>query len=66
MGLTQSDVAKFLGISLQAYYRKENGKTPFSDVEKVKLKDIFSEEFPGITIDSLFFNSKVSKVESDV
>lgn len=63
-GLTQSDVAKILGISLQSFYRKENGKTPFTDSEKIQLKELFIEDFPEISIDSLFFSQKVSKVEN--
>lgn len=62
LGFTQSDFAKIFGISLQAYSRKERGKVPFTDAEKMKLKKIFSEEFPGITIDEIFFNQKVTKV----
>lgn len=65
-GLTQKDVSKILGVSLQSYYRKEKGKTPFTDNEKVMLKELFIEDFPEISIDTLFFNSKVSKVESQV
>lgn len=65
-GLTQTDVSKILGVSLQSYYRKEKGKTPFTDNEKVMLKELFIEDFPEISIDTLFFNSKVSKVESQV
>lgn len=62
-GLTQTDVSKYLGVSLQSYYRKENGKTPFTDKEKIMLKELFIEDFPEISIDTLFFNPKVSKVE---
>ncbi|MDT2864286.1 helix-turn-helix transcriptional regulator [Vagococcus carniphilus] len=65
-GLTQTDVAKILKVSLQTYYKKENGKTPFNDDEKIILKELFSKDFPEVTIDELFFNQKVSKVESEV
>lgn len=61
-GLTQTDLAKKLGISLQSLYRKEKGLTPFSDNEKILLKELFSEDFPAISIDEIFFNPKVSKV----
>lgn len=64
-GLTQTDVSKILGVSLQSYYRKEKGKTPFTDSEKVTLKELFIEDFPEITIDEIFFSQKVSKVESN-
>lgn len=55
-GLTQTDVAKIFGISLTAYSRKERGLTPFNDKEKVVLKNLFSEDFPNITIDEIFFS----------
>lgn len=63
-GLTQSEAAEILGISLQAYFRKEKGYVNFTDQEKVTLKQLFSEDFPEITIDSIFFSKKVPKVES--
>ncbi|PQC32084.1 helix-turn-helix transcriptional regulator [Enterococcus mundtii] len=62
-GLTQRELAKILDISLQSYSRKELGKTPFTDLEKIKLKKIFESDFPQITIDEIFFTEKVSKVE---
>lgn len=62
-GLTQTDVADIFGISLQAYWNKENGRTPFTDKEKVVLKDLFSQDFPEITIDDIFFSDEVPKVE---
>lgn len=65
-GLTQKEVAKILNISLQSYSRKELGKTPFTDLEKIKMKKIFKSDFPNITIDEIFFEEKVSKVEIGV
>ncbi|WPC08809.1 hypothetical protein [Globicatella sp. PHS-GS-PNBC-21-1553] len=62
-GMTQTDMANHLGISLQAYWKKEKGLTPFSDREKVVVRNFFNDEFPGITIDDIFFNDKVPKVE---
>lgn len=55
MGMTQTDLAKVLDISKQAYWMKEKGKTPFNDKEKVILKDLFCKDFPDITIEELFF-----------
>lgn len=62
MNLTQTDLAEKLNISLQAYWRKEKGIVPFSDDEKQILKNVFTKCFPNATIDSIFFNDKVSKV----
>ncbi|UDM74021.1 helix-turn-helix transcriptional regulator [Vagococcus fluvialis] len=56
MGLTQTDVASILGISLQSYYKKENKKTPFNDNEKIAMKNLFKKSFPKITIDEIFFD----------
>ena len=55
LGLTQRDIAKKLGISSQSYSNKENGRTPFSDKEKIKLKILFSEIDGSLTIDDIFF-----------
>lgn len=60
-GYTQSDIAKVFGISLQAYYRKEKGYTPFSDKEKVMFKDLVKPMFPDVTIESLFFTENTKK-----
>lgn len=53
--LKQSDVAKKLNISRQAYSEKERGNIPFKDSEKVFLKELFKEVDKNITIDTLFF-----------
>ena len=55
LGLTQRDIAKKLWISSQSYSNKENGRTSFSDKEKIKLKIIFSEIDGSLTIDDIFF-----------
>ncbi|MCW6676770.1 hypothetical protein NHG35_04700 [Aerococcaceae bacterium NML180378] len=65
-GLTQAEMGKFLGISLQSYYKKEKGVTPFSDKEKIMLKELFSKDFPHLTIDEIFFSDVVPKVENGV
>lgn len=65
VGLTQTQMAEVLGVSLQSYWKKENGKTPFSDKEKIKVKKLLLPYFPEIKIDDIFFNQKVSKVENE-
>ncbi len=53
---SQSEMSKLLNITSQSYSSKENGKRPFTDKEKVILKEYFSNYFPEIdTIDFLFF-----------
>ncbi|SCT24551.1 helix-turn-helix transcriptional regulator [Staphylococcus caeli] len=62
MGYTQIQMAKLLNISVQAYRNKEKGKTPFKDIEKVKIKkEVQKNGFEDITIDEIFFGNKVAK-----
>lgn len=55
LGLRQVDLAKTLDITVQAYSKKETGKTAFNDGEKVKLLNLFKVANNSLTIDSLFF-----------
>ena len=43
-GLRQEDLAKFLGISLNSYNNKENGKREFSLMEANSLAKLFVED----------------------
>lgn len=58
--VNQSDVAKFLGISSNTYWNKENGKTEFTVSEAKKLAEYF-----GVSVVDLFFkdidNKKFTK-----
>lgn len=65
LGYTQSDMANIFNISLQAYSRKERGINAFNDEEKMIIKDLLLEHFPGITIDEIFFTEEVPKVENE-
>lgn len=56
IGKTQKDMAKMLGISSNAYNKKENGETPFKDNEKIMFKNMLLPYFPEITIDDIFFD----------
>lgn len=62
LSMTQSDMAKHLGISLQSYWSKENKRVPFTDKEKILIKELFSQIFEDITIDAIFFEEKVLKL----
>ncbi|MPN43000.1 hypothetical protein SDC9_190559 [bioreactor metagenome] len=55
LGLTQSEMAERLNISLTAYFNKENEITPFSDKEKVIIRDMLKEVVENPSIDSIFF-----------
>lgn len=61
LGLTQEQMGKALGISKQQYSPKERGKVPFNDREKQAFKNVLIPYFPDITIDEIFFDSKVKE-----
>lgn len=65
LGLTQKEMAEKLNISVQAYSKKELGKTPFKDSEKIAFKKMLEPLFPEITIDEIFFKKNVTKWEGD-
>ena len=50
LGLTQKNMADKLGISLQSYNNKETGKTPFTDRERLIIREQVREIKPDITI----------------
>ena len=52
---TQQEWADMLSISRVSYISKENKKTPFTDKEKVIIRNHISKKIPGVTIDDLFF-----------
>lgn len=61
IGMTQSDLAKKFGISVQALRKKEKGLTAYSDKEKLIFRNLIRERaFKDITIDDIFFKDKVS------
>jgi len=52
-------MAEILGLSTKsAYYKKENGRVKFTLSEAKKISDFF-----GISIEEIFFKSKVSYKE---
>lgn len=53
--MSQQEVAEYLEITRQTYQLKESGNRAFNDKEKIKLKELFIEVKPDITIDQLFF-----------
>lgn len=57
LGLTQEDVANILGIPLQRYACKENGKYKFNDEEKAKMRDILNLNVD--TWNELFYDGKL-------
>lgn len=55
LAFNQKKMAKYLGITVQSYSNKERGYRKFTDGEKIKLKELFNQIDPTITIDSIFF-----------
>lgn len=54
-GINQSVLAKLLGVQLNTYNFKENGKKEFTLNEAKKIADYFDT-----TIDEIFFNNTVN------
>lgn len=55
LGLTQMELSKILGVSSQSISNKERGETSFTDIEKIKIRELVREIKPDITIDELFY-----------
>lgn len=58
-GYSQEELASKLNMKLGTYRTKEQGKTSFKDQEKLEVKSIINEKVKGVTIDDIFFDSKV-------
>lgn len=56
LGKTQQEMADIFGISKQAYYAKEKGRSRFSEKEMIAIKEMLQTLFPDITIDEIFFS----------
>lgn len=48
LGLTQTDLAKALGVTLPTYHKKENNPSEFSQREIETLKTLFGVEYDEI------------------
>lgn len=56
LGLTQSDVAAQLGISVSSYQQKEQGRIPFTEKQKFKLARVL--ELNILETDELLFDGQ--------
>lgn len=56
LGLTQKELASYLGITAQSYSNKETGRNSFNDKEKIELKRLFNKIDDKLSIDDIFFN----------
>lgn len=57
-GISQSEMADYLGISTQAYHMKESGKSSLKLEEAKKIADILESD-----IEKLFFSRFYNKIE---
>lgn len=55
-GLTQADMAEYLGISKNSYHRKETGLYEFSLSESMLIAKLFNKP-----IDEIFFKQEVTE-----
>lgn len=55
LGKTQTEMAKVLNISPQAYMNKEKGYVDFRNEEMMNFKNQLLPLFPDITIEDIFF-----------
>lgn len=60
--LSQAELAKCLGITVQALNAKLNGRSPFILEEVVKITDILSLDDPV----DIFFRPTVSKMQRNI
>lgn len=63
LGYTQQEMANKFGISRQAYWNKENGKTAFTDREKEVFTKLAKRVFPRILIEVIFFGNEVWRIK---
>ena len=55
LGLNQAQMGAKLGITKQAYQRKEVGRAAFSDQEQITFKKLLLPLFPDISLENIFF-----------
>lgn len=61
LGISQTDVADSLGISLVSYNKKEKGHLQFSQSEMKKVAETFSKNgLKGIKPEDIFFKDEVT------
>lgn len=58
--LTQEDFAKWVGIPVTTYRRKESGHSPIYLEEAYRISQVL-----GLSIEEIFFKTKVAKLEQN-
>lgn len=58
-GLTQIELANLIEMPISTYRKKEQGQTEFTVTEAIKIAEVLNKK-----PESIFFNNKVSKMET--
>lgn len=59
LNISQSKMAKLIGVGLTSYNLKENGKSSFNQIEMIKILEIFRNKGLNVTADQIFFKNEV-------
>lgn len=59
LDMNQKQMSSYLGISIQAYRNKEQGKTEFKRNEMQAFVTLLKTIVPDATVTDVFFNEKV-------
>lgn len=59
LNISQSKMAKMIGIGLTSYNLKENGKSGFNQFEMIKILEVFEKRGLNVTADQIFFEDRV-------
>ncbi|KGK88000.1 transcriptional regulator [Clostridium sp. HMP27] len=62
--ISQSEMAKIIGIGLTSYNQKEQGKKDFTYTEMATILKYFKEKIPDLTADDIFFTNGVIKLKT--
>lgn len=60
LNMSQTEMAKAIGIGLTSYNFKETGKSDFTQSEMLSIWKIIKRYNPKVTIDELFFKKTVN------
>jgi len=63
IGLTQSKMAKELGIAEATYRMKEKGRSYFTDKEITSFIEVLKRADPNVNVSDIFFTTKPTKKE---
>lgn len=60
LNMSQTDMAKAIGMCLTSYNLKENGKSDFTQSEMRSILNVLKKHNPNVTIDEIFFSQSVN------